>query len=208
MSFLLSNISVTSTFPAGMCCLEHSTHRRTLKTEGKAKVVAAVWGTELIKFLATLAIFHQDDWKKRMSRITATWRNGFFGRMIIRFTPYQTTTLPAKWRIFQKTFVQNVSSLLLNSQCGIQVRSPTNSDDLCLLFWLDPSSMAPHHPQVLASRQQNFATSPKRVYSLIPLSYLFIYSKYLCVSAQMDGGWILPRLRTARKQFTIKMVIH
>ena len=33
---------------------------------GKAKVVIAVWGTELIQFLAVLAIFHQDDLKNRM----------------------------------------------------------------------------------------------------------------------------------------------
>ena len=35
--------------------------RRRIKTEEKAKVVAAVWGTEFIQFLATLAIWHQDD---------------------------------------------------------------------------------------------------------------------------------------------------
>ena len=33
-------------------------------TEEKAKVVAAVWGTEFIKFLAVL---HQDDMKKRIN---------------------------------------------------------------------------------------------------------------------------------------------
>ena len=36
------------------------------------KVVVAVWGTELIQFLATLAILHQDDLQKRLNRITAT----------------------------------------------------------------------------------------------------------------------------------------
>ena len=35
-------------------------HRRRIKTDEKAKVVAAVWGTELIQFLAALATFHQD----------------------------------------------------------------------------------------------------------------------------------------------------
>ena len=39
-------------------------HRRRIKTEEKAKVVDPVWGTELIKFLATLAILHQDDSQK------------------------------------------------------------------------------------------------------------------------------------------------
>ena len=42
--------------------------RRRIYTEEKAKVVAAVWGTELIKFLAALvAILPQDDLKNRMN---------------------------------------------------------------------------------------------------------------------------------------------
>ena len=35
---------------------ECTLHLRRIKTEIKAKVVVAVWGTEFIKFLATLAI--------------------------------------------------------------------------------------------------------------------------------------------------------
>ena len=42
------------------------THRRRIKTEEKAKVVAAIWGTEFIQLLAALGVFHQDDMKKRM----------------------------------------------------------------------------------------------------------------------------------------------
>ena len=42
-------------------------HRRRIKTEEKAKVVAAVWGTELIQLLGTLAILHTDDLKKEMN---------------------------------------------------------------------------------------------------------------------------------------------
>ena len=41
-------------------------HRRRIKTEDKAKVVAAVWGTELLPFLAALAILHKDNLKNRM----------------------------------------------------------------------------------------------------------------------------------------------
>ena len=37
-------------------------HRRRIKTEEKAKVVATVWG--VIQFLATLAVFPKDDLKK------------------------------------------------------------------------------------------------------------------------------------------------
>ena len=36
-------------------------HRRRIKTEEKAKVVAAAWGAKLIQFLAALAILYQDD---------------------------------------------------------------------------------------------------------------------------------------------------
>ena len=39
------------------------THRRRIKTEDKANVVFAVLGMELIKFLAALQIYHQDDLK-------------------------------------------------------------------------------------------------------------------------------------------------
>ena len=42
-------------------------HRRRINTEEKAKVVAAVGGTECIQFLAALAILHQDELKKRMN---------------------------------------------------------------------------------------------------------------------------------------------
>ena len=41
-------------------------HRRRMYTEEKAKVVAAVGGTELLQFLAPLAILHQEDLKNRM----------------------------------------------------------------------------------------------------------------------------------------------
>ena len=35
-----------------------SNHRRSIKKEGKAKVVSAGWGTEYIQFLAALAVLH------------------------------------------------------------------------------------------------------------------------------------------------------
>ena len=41
-------------------------HRRRINTEEKAKVVAAAWVKELIKFLAALAILRQDDFKNRL----------------------------------------------------------------------------------------------------------------------------------------------
>ena len=35
-----------------------ASHKRRINTEEKAKVVAAVWGTELLQFLAVIAILH------------------------------------------------------------------------------------------------------------------------------------------------------
>ena len=57
--------------------------------------------------------------------------------MISHFTPHQTTTLP-KRLLFRNLFFN--STLLLNGWCSIQVRPPSSSDDLCLLFCIYPSS--------------------------------------------------------------------
>ena len=43
---------------------ERSAHRRRIKTEAKAKVVAAVWGTEINQYLATPVILYQDDFEE------------------------------------------------------------------------------------------------------------------------------------------------
>ena len=43
-------------------------HIRRIYGEEKAKVIAAVWGTELIQFLAALQIESQDDFKKNSQR--------------------------------------------------------------------------------------------------------------------------------------------
>ena len=39
-------------------------HRRRIDTEGKAKVVAPVWGAEFVQFLAALAVLSWSIWKK------------------------------------------------------------------------------------------------------------------------------------------------
>ena len=51
-------------------------HIRRTYTEEKAKVVAAVWGKELIQFLAILAILHQDALKKGMNSTYPSYRPG------------------------------------------------------------------------------------------------------------------------------------
>ena len=57
---LKSRMGMKSGTP-GPAIIQSENHRRRINTEEKAKVVAAVWGTELIQFLAALAILHQDD---------------------------------------------------------------------------------------------------------------------------------------------------
>ena len=42
-------------------------HRRRIKTEEKAKVVASLWGAEFIQFLAALAILPRKILKNRMN---------------------------------------------------------------------------------------------------------------------------------------------
>ena len=63
-------------------------------------------GTEWIQFLAALAIFHQDDLKKRMNRLAATWWKGCFGKMDdnpVHTIPNQHPTIRD---VLLKTFVQ------------------------------------------------------------------------------------------------------
>ena len=54
-------------------------YRRRLKTEEKAKVVAAVWGIVLIIFLAAIAILHQDDLNKGMSSSCSSYSSYLLG---------------------------------------------------------------------------------------------------------------------------------
>ena len=76
-----------------------------MNTEEKAKVVAADWRTELIQFFAPLAIFHQDYVKKRMNKITATWRNGWHGKMDVHASFMYVTQRIAKTFAFSSVFV-------------------------------------------------------------------------------------------------------
>ena len=63
-------IVVLSTWRSGSSFLGKFTEllkRKMIDTEEKAKVVAAVWGTEFIQFLAAAAILHWDELKNRMN---------------------------------------------------------------------------------------------------------------------------------------------
>ena len=76
------------------------------KIKEKANVVAAVLGTELIQFLDALAIFHQDDLKKKINRIIAALQNGCFGKLY----DHPVYTIPkhhhTKMDVLPKTLVQ------------------------------------------------------------------------------------------------------
>ena len=50
-------------------------HSRRMETEGTAKVVASVWGTKFVQFLATLPVLPRSNWKKRCRSIWKTRLN-------------------------------------------------------------------------------------------------------------------------------------
>ena len=47
-----------------------------METEGKAKVVASVWGAKFVQFLAALAVLPRAVWKKRLKSVCIFERNG------------------------------------------------------------------------------------------------------------------------------------
>ena len=84
--------------------------------------------------------------------------------------------------------LQFKSTLQLNGQCGIQIRPPTNSDDLYLLFCLYPASM-------LQTKGENFARKPMSFQKCFDSRHFFIsYERkwsvsacvYVCVWAASD----------------------
>ena len=82
-------------------------HRRRIKADEKAKVIAAVCVTELIQFLTALAIFTRMIFKKkRINRITAPWRNGCFEKMDDHQVHSIRNYHPTKIDDLPKTFVQ------------------------------------------------------------------------------------------------------
>ena len=42
--------------------------RRGIETEGKAKVVASVWGMEFVQFIVTVDVLPRSIWKKQLAR--------------------------------------------------------------------------------------------------------------------------------------------
>ena len=85
-------------------------YRRRITTKEEAKVVA-VWGTELIQFLAALDISTRMILKKRVNRIKAAWRNGCFEKMDDHLVYTIPNHHPTKMVLSQKLLFK--SSLLL-----------------------------------------------------------------------------------------------
>ena len=122
-------------------------HRRRIQTEEKAKVVAVVCGTALVKFRAALAIFHHDDLKKSMNRITGTWRNGCFEKMDEHPVHTIPNHSPTKIDVLPKTFVQVIFAakwLVRHSSMSPQPTATTFAFSsvffLLLWLWMSPKS--------------------------------------------------------------------
>ena len=85
-----------------------------INTGEKVKVVAAVLVQGWIQFLAALAIIlHQDDLKKRMTKITATWRNGCFEKMAYHYLA--TACCQVSPRFFSRQFEKKICKIQKNS---------------------------------------------------------------------------------------------
>ena len=124
-------------------------HRRRIYTEVKAKVVAAVRGTESIQFLTVLLFC--------IRRIYLKFR------MNSSFSSYHHGTIHPLIHII----------LVQNSYRGKKFNKffpPNSSDDLCLLFCINSSSM------VRPLQQQEITLCQKYLTQLSPFSSLISYT--------------------------------
>ena len=103
----------------GLCFTPEKNHRRRINTEEKAKVVAAVWRTEFIQFLAALVILHQDNLNNRRN---SSFSSNHPAAIILFFNLSQCKTA----RVERK----------LTKFCP-----PNSSDEYCLFSGIFTSSM-------------------------------------------------------------------
>ena len=99
-----------------------------IKKKDKAKILAPVWG-DGIDSIPCRTGYCAPGWflKKRMNRRIGTWRNGCVEKlMIIRLTPYQTTTLP-KWMFSLNFFFFKSFLLVGHSSSSCQPAATTFS---------------------------------------------------------------------------------
>ena len=113
------------------------------RREGKGRRCCV--GTELIQFLAALAIFHQDVLKERMNRIKATWRNRCFKKVDDHPVHTIPNHHPTKMDVLPQTLVQIILSaklLVLHSSTSPQPAATTFafSSVFVLLLCLAPKN--------------------------------------------------------------------
>ena len=127
--------------------------RRRIYTVEKTKVVAAVWGTELLQYLAALDILQQDDWKNSMKSLYSFYYPG------------------ANHSILLIVLVQN-------SYRGKELKqfySPSSRDDLSAVLVSAESDLA-QCKQILDFQKFNFLT-PRAV--LVSAKSLTVFREYL-----------------------------
>ena len=138
-------------------------NRRRIKSEEKAKVVTAVWETDLIQFLAALDVFHKDDFKDRMNKIKATWRNGCFEKKYDHPVHNLPNHHQTKMGVLQNTFVQIIFAAIWLVQHSSTVCPPNNSADLWRLFCPSlthiPYPLAGGQPRVCEGRTEWYRAS-------------------------------------------------
>ena len=64
--------------------------RRRMEREAKTKVVASVWGTKFVQFLATLAVLPRSIWKKRLNSTALSKSPSFFYVLRCRASTWAT----------------------------------------------------------------------------------------------------------------------
>ena len=104
-----------------------------------ATVVAAVSSPKL-------AIYHQDDLKKRFIRITATWRNGSFGKLNDHLVLTKPNHQHSKMDVLPKTFVQIILAakwLVRHSSTSPNQQRRPLSSLLSLSFFYSMTSTGP-----------------------------------------------------------------
>ena len=109
--------------------------------EEKAKVVAAVGGTEFIQFLAALAILHQEGFEQQEEFIL--FLHIILVQVILFFI---SSWCKSSFSSYHPGAIKSFSSYhpVHNSLRGKELNNfcPLNSsDDLCLLFCINPSSV-------------------------------------------------------------------
>ena len=110
----------------------------------KAKVVAAAWGRNLFNSLPhspALLFLHQDDLKKMMNRIKATWRNGCFKIWLCHNTPNHHAPWHQNWEFAHRFSVRIACFLRKNERMSDSLKKNEQFAHL-LIFGERPEQIA------------------------------------------------------------------